>query len=144
MKIRIQDNSIRLRVTLREVEVFANMGVLSRTTQVVGPKGLGPRFEYRLEHDAGLAESVVELDALCIAVRLCSADRAELVRDDNEGVYIRREWIAPDGASHRFMAFVEKDRPGSTCVKKEQWIYDAPPHGPVETRPIPQRRQPTA
>lgn len=144
MKIRIQDNSIRLRLTLREVEAFAGEGVLSRTTQVVGPQGLGPRFEYRLEHDADAPESVVEMNALCIAVRLCSTDRAELVSNENEGVYIRREWIAPDGAVHRFMAFVEKDRPGSTCVKKEQWIYDAPPHGPVETRPIPQRRQPTA
>lgn len=144
MKIRIQDNSIRLRLTLREVETFAAEGVVARGTQVVDPGGLGPRFEYRLEYDAALAESVVEMRGLAIVVRLDAKDRAELLRADVEGVYLRREWIAPDGQCHRFMAFVEKDRPGSTCVKKEQWIYDAPPHGPVETRPIPSRAQASA
>ena len=137
MKIRIQDNSIRLRLTLREVEAFAAEGAIARGTQVVTPSGLGPVFRYALEYDSGLVESKVLVDGSSISVQLCTADRDCLLNPQEEGVYIRREWISPVGKSHRFMAFVEKDRPGSTCVKKEQWIYDAPPHGPVETRPIP-------
>ena len=139
MKIRIQDNSIRLRLTLREVEQFARDGSVARRTQVVGPDGLGPVFTYRLDWDDSLEETKVEIAGGSIAVRLCPADRDMLLREDEEGVYIRREWVAPDGTIHRFMAFVEKDRPGSTCVKQEQWVYDAPPHGAVETRSIPSK-----
>lgn len=139
MKIRIQDHSIRLRMTLREVEQFAADGVVARATQVAGPEGLGPAFEYRLEFDPDVAASRVVIEGPCIAVRLCATDRDELLRPDCEGVYLRREWVSPEGMTHRFMAFVEKDRPGSTCIKPEQWIYDAPPGGPVETRPIPPR-----
>jgi hypothetical protein len=137
VKIRIQDNSIRLRMTLREVETFAETGSIARSTQVVTPQGLGPVFRYSLEFDSTLSESEVLIDGSAITVQLCMTDRDTLLNQQEEGVYIRREWNSPDGKSHRFMAFVEKDRPGSTCVKKEQWIYDAPPHGPVETRSIP-------
>ena len=122
MKIRIQDNSIRLRLTLREVEAFAAEGAIARGTQVVTPSGLGPVFRYALEYDSGLVESKVLVDGSSISVQLCTADRDCLLNPQEEGVYIRREWISPVGKSHRFMAFVEKDRPGSTCVKKEQWI----------------------
>lgn len=139
MKIRIQDNSIRYRMTLREVETFAAEGIVSRRTQVVGPEGLGPVFEYHLQYDPGLGESVVLVDGSRIVVQLCPADRDVLLHPGEEGVYLRREWVSPGGERHRFMAFVEKDRPGSTCVKPEAWIYDAPPTGPVETRPIPGR-----
>jgi hypothetical protein len=137
MKIRIQDNSIRLRMTLREVETFAETGLITRTTQVVTPNGLGPVFQYSLQYDATLTESEVLVDGASITVQVGPTDRDTLLQPEQEGIYIRREWISPQGTSHRFMAFVEKDRPGSTCVKKEQWIYDAPPNGPVETRPIP-------
>jgi hypothetical protein len=140
MKIRIQDNSIRFRLSLREVELFAADGCVRRRTQVVGPNGLGPVFEYRLEHDADAAESVVLIEGADVTVRLSSADRDTLLIPAEEGVYLRREWTAPGGELHRFMAFVEKDRPGSTCIKPEAWIYDAPPGGPLETRPIPPRK----
>jgi hypothetical protein len=137
MKIRIQDNSLRLRLTLREIESFEQHGLLEKSMQVVTPGGLGPIFHYRLRYDPSLSESEVQIGELCITVQLCNADRKALIQPDQEGVYIRREWISPEGDSHRFMAFVEKDRPGSTCIKKEQWIYDVSRQGDVETRPIP-------
>lgn len=140
MKIRIQDNSIRFRLSLREVEVFATDGCVRRRTQVVGPNGLGPMFEYALEYDAAAETSLVLIEGASVTVRLSSADRATLLMPAEEGVYLRREWTDPGGETHRFMAFVEKDRPGSTCIKPEAWIYDAPPGGPVETRPIPPRK----
>lgn len=139
MKIRIQDNSIRLRLTLREVESLADGPGLVRTTQVINTDGPGGLFTYALEADPSLAETVVEVDGPSIRVRLSAADRDALLSPREEGVYVRREWRDADGSARRFMVFVEKDRPGSTCVKTEQWIYDAPPHGPVETRPIPAR-----
>jgi hypothetical protein len=44
MKIRIQDNSIRLRLTLREIESFGEQGLIERSMQVVMPDGVGPTF----------------------------------------------------------------------------------------------------
>ncbi|MEO8377056.1 MAG: hypothetical protein ABI579_05235 [Candidatus Sumerlaeota bacterium] len=140
MKIRIQDNSIRLRLTIKEVEAFADSGSVIRSTQLVNGSGLGPSFAYRLENAPELAESEVVIEGASISVRLCPADRAALLKPEEEGVYIRREWTDPAGETHRFMAFVEKDRPGSACEKKEQWIYDAPRGGPIETRPIPPKK----
>lgn len=140
MKIRIQDNSIRYRMTLREVEAFAESGLVARRTQVVGPEGLGPVFEYQLQYDPGLDESLILVDGSRIIIQLCRAHRDTLVQPEEEGVYIRREWVSPEGERHRFMAFVEKDRPGSTCVKPEAWVYDMPPNGPPETRPIPSKK----
>lgn len=140
MKIRIQDNSLRFRLSLREVEALAAEGQLCRSMQVVGTAGLGGLFRYALQVDSSLAETRVEVADNAIVVTLCPADRAALLEPAEEGVYVHREWTSPEGAAHRFIVFVEKDRPGSTCVKKEQWIYDAPPHGPLQTRPIPAKR----
>lgn len=138
MKIRIQDNSIRFRLTLKEVEELGRTGALTSQSRVLSPTGPAGVFHYGIECLTGAEESEVIVGISSIVLRLSEADRASLMQPDEEGVYLRREWTAPNGTIHRFMAFIEKDRPGSTCVKKEQWIYDAPPHGDVETRPIPQ------
>jgi len=139
VKVRIQDNSVRFRLTLKEVEELGRSRRIARQTSILGAEGPAGTFGYAIVHAPGIAESDVRLHGGSITLRLCDADLATLLRPDEEGVYLRREWIGGDGSVHRFMAFAEKDRPGSTCVKKEQWIYDAPPHGPVETRPIPAR-----
>ena len=139
MKIRIQDNSIRFRLTLREVDEFARAGRLERRTAVLGPEGPAGEFVYCIERATGSDASEVVVLPNAIAFRMGEPDRARLLVPEEEGAYVRREWTAPDGTVHRFMAFVEKDRPGSTCIKPEAWIYDAPPNGPVETRPIPSR-----
>ncbi len=140
MKIRIQDHSIRFRLTLREVEEFAASGRLERVTRVLGEHGPVAEFRYALERREDGAPSEVLLGASSITMRLGASDCADLIDPANEGAYVRREWRDPAGATHRFMAFVEKDRPGSTCVKPEAWIYDAPRGGPVQTRPIPPRQ----
>ncbi|PKO15532.1 hypothetical protein CVU37_12865 [candidate division BRC1 bacterium HGW-BRC1-1] len=137
MKIRIQDNSLRLRMTLKEVEALAETGRVARSMQVQSAAGPGGRLDYELVRDATLAESDVVVTGSAVSVRLCDADFRELQREDREGVYLRRQWTGDDGTQQRFMAFVEKDRPGSTCEKIEQWIYDAPARGEVELRPIP-------
>lgn len=140
MKIRIQDNSIRFRVTLKEVEQFAESGLIERSTQSIVPEGLGPVFKYSIVRDRNTTESAVDISGSSITFRLCEADREALLQPAEEGVYLRREWISPEGKAFRFMAFVEKDRPGSTCIKKEQWIYDVSSTGSIESRPIPQKK----
>lgn len=140
MKIRIQDNSIRFRLTLKEVDQLAKVGRVERHTAILGPAGPAGTFRYAIVRAPELAQSDVRIDGPSIVLHVCDDDLATLLMPHEEGIYLRREWTAQDGAVHRFMAFAEKDRPGSTCVKKEQWIYDAPHHGAPETRPIPARQ----
>ncbi len=142
MKIRIQDNSIRFRLTLREVEEFAQAGRLARTTCVLGPDGPRETFRYAIERAPSGGASEVHLAGASITMRLGESDCADLLNPSSEGAYVRREWLDTSGQTHRFMAFVEKDRPGSTCIKPEAWIYDAPPGGPIQTRPIPSSSTP--
>ena len=137
MKLRIQDDSIRYRLTLREVEDFAASGHLERTTQVLGPDGPAGVFRYALVHAPEQSESTVVVEGGSITLRLGNAEREALISPDSEGAYIHREWKSPEGSVRRFMAFVEKDRPAATCNKPEVWIYDSRAGEPIETRPIP-------
>lgn len=139
MKIRIQDHSIRFRLTLREVETLGKQGRLERTTQGLNADGPAGAFRYGILANPDAKESQISIKGSSIYLILSGEDLATLLKPEEEGVYIRREWVSSEGEKHRFMAFVEKDRPGSTCVKPEAWIYDMSHQGPPETRPIPKR-----
>jgi hypothetical protein len=137
MKLRIKDNAVRFRITLKELETLRSEGALSRETHILGPAGPAGAFRYSLVRDAEAKESRLELEANGMALRLAPADFETLAREDEEGVYIRREWATEDGSRQRFMAFVEKDRPGSVCDKPEEWVYEERLGQRPETRPIP-------
>lgn len=145
MKLRIQDSSVRFRITLKELEVLRGKGTLAREARVpMGPAGQDGVvvFRYEVLRDAGAAESVLRVQPFLFQLVLAEADFEELADPTREGVYIRREWTGEEGEVRRFMVFIEKDRPGSTCIKQEAWVYDVD-HSTqsAETRPIPERRQ---
>jgi hypothetical protein len=137
MKLRIQDDAVRFRITLKELEVLRSEGAVRRETRALGPNGPDGTFRYALVRDPEAKVSRLELDAASITMRLAPADFETLASENEEGVYIRREWSTRDGSRQRFMAFVEKDRPGSTCNKPEEWIYEERRGERPETRPIP-------
>ena len=137
MKIRIQDHSIRYRITLQELEELRVMGRLDRLTRILGPAGPCGEFHYSLAVDTGLGDSTVDCADRGISLSLSVTDFETLSRPSEEGVYLRREWVDELGGAHRFLAFVEKDRPGSVCDKPEEWIYQERPGMRPETRPIP-------
>ena len=134
MKIRIKDNSLRYRVTLRELGALQAEGKIERHMRVPGPAGA---FCYALVLDSRAPESSVCVEDRGIRLILAKKDFETLCRLDEEGVYLRREWQDESGEAHRFIAFVEKDRPGSACEKAEEWIYDESPGRRPETQPIP-------
>lgn len=119
MKVRIQDSSIRFRVTLQELEVLVAEGRLERTCGAPGMTA----FRYGVHRDATLAASRMQVEPYRLELALCPADLQRLAAPEEEGVYVEEEWTDEGGARRRFLAFVEKDRPGSTCVKREAWIY---------------------
>jgi hypothetical protein len=129
MKIRIQDNSIRFRITVRELEELAERGELMRTTTFP----TGTVFSYGIRVKTEAAQSSIDMADGAIVAVLSAAD-LDLLRDDSrEGVYCRTE-AAEERA--RFIFFVEKDRPGATCEKPEHWIYEEHAGKPASFRPI--------
>jgi hypothetical protein len=140
MKLRIKDNSVRFRITLKELETLRSEGVLRSETHVLNLDGPGGVFRCALVRDPDAQASRMEWAAEGATMRLASADFQTLANDKEEGVYIRREWTDEDGFRHRFMAFVEKDRPRSVCDKIEEWIYEERLGQKPLTRPIPKGR----
>lgn len=141
MKIRIQDSSVRFRITLKELEVLGETGALARETRVPSPDGAAPAvFRYEVRRDADAPESRFHVKPFGMCLVLSDSDFRHLADPANEGAYIRREWTDEEGRPRRFMVFIEKDRPGSTCIKQEAWIYELDyANGRAETRPIPGR-----
>jgi hypothetical protein len=139
VKIRIKDNAVRFRITLKELERLRAEGLLASETRVLGPAGPAGVFRYAVLRDPGAKESNLEMGDRDMTMRLAQRDFEALASDDQEGVYIRREWTDHDGSVRRFMVFVEKDRPGSVCDKPEEWVYEERIGARPVTRPIPSR-----
>jgi hypothetical protein len=137
MKLRIQDNSIRFRITVKELEALVGEGRIERACAFPG----SPSLRYVVSRDDKAPKSYVFHGPCLIELRLCADDMAVLSDPESEGAYIRREWEDADGEHQRFMAFIEKDRPASTCKKIESWIYEG--HNGQENilTPIPAKRR---
>jgi len=137
MKLRIQDNSIRFRITLQELEQLQSSGKVERTCCFPSGTQGGPSFRYALEWNPECRESYVKLAGASLALCLSEDDRKTLSLPSREGIYIRREWETSNGDVERLMVFVEKDRPSSKCVKKEAWIYEGHRGGKDVLKAIP-------
>jgi len=136
MKLRIQDNSIRFRVTLKEVESLLLEGSIERRCELLGTS-TAAGLRYAVVLDPALKDSATSIEAASITLRLSPGDLATLTCPTEEGIYLKREWRGADGAERRCMVSIEKDRPASTCKKIESWIYEGH-QGVLETRrPIP-------
>jgi hypothetical protein len=133
----MQDNSIRFRLTIKETELLEREKRLDRRTEILGSGGSINVFAYSISVDERISDSEIRLGPASIEFVLCPTDARCLFDPTREGVYVRREIAEPDGGARRFLAFVEKDRPGSTCIKPEEWIYDVEGGRPVRTVPIP-------
>ncbi len=140
MKIRIQDNSVRFRITLKELETLQAVGRLESRTEVPSEPGTARQFLYAVCANPAATLSRLRLHPFGMELELSAPDFAVLCLPDQEGVYIRNEWSDGSGTPRRSLAFVEKDRPGSTCEKPEAWIYEEIPGRSRETRPIPAER----
>lgn len=139
MKIRIQDHSVRFRVSVREAEMLLERGEIEAVTEIRSPDTglLEGSFVYGVRRADGAAESECRIRPGSIRLVLTRRDCERLLEPDREGVYLAREAVAEDGSAHRFLAMVEKDRPAAKCGKPEKWIYDhgAPNPSLVDIRP---------
>ncbi|MCX7964035.1 MAG: hypothetical protein N2644_06090 [Candidatus Sumerlaea chitinivorans] len=132
MKIRMQDSSVRYRITLRELELLQKQG--SIVAECLTPDSGSWRYAVRVVPNRSASRLAIE--PFAIILELTPSELEELSRPDREGVYVRREWTDAGGEVRRMIAFVEKDRPASTCDKPEMWIYEGHGKGPQTTVPI--------
>lgn len=101
MKLRLLDDSIRLRLSRSDVEVANNTGVVEGKTRFPG----GSIFTFALEADSrNLASAAYADDRL--VVRLPATRISAWARDDSD-VTLRGEITLPDGGTLKFL--VEKD-----------------------------------
>ena len=125
MKLRIKDDAVRFRITIKELEQLRAEGLLEKETWVPGGKDGEPVvFVYVIAVGRELERSRFVMEPYVMRAELSEKDFELLASPEEEGVYIRREWTLPDGSARRFMFFVEKDRPGSSCAKPEEWVYE--------------------
>lgn len=132
MKIRIQDNSVRFRITLKELdELNANGSIEGRSTSILSSAAAGGTLVYGVRAVPSATASECQVTSAGIWLELCPSDLATLNDAAQEGVYLRREHNG-----ERFMAFIEKDRPGGKCDKPEAWVYEYAPGQAPSTKPI--------
>lgn len=101
MKIRIRDNSIRLRLTKGEVDAIRDNGVVTSTTGFPG----GRRFSYSLESSPASVNPAAFYSENEIRVRL--PETQVLAWTTTEQVSIRGEQLLDDG--EKLSILVEKD-----------------------------------
>ena len=101
MKIRIRDNSIRLRLERAEVDQLREKGVVKSHTAFPG----GRRFSYAVESSPASVQPVALFSDLTITVRL--PETVALAWATTEQVSIEGEQILDDGATLSLL--VEKD-----------------------------------
>jgi hypothetical protein len=121
MKLRIQDNSFRFRITLKELEELQFERSLVRESRFQPDPLSTLRYEV-IAITKG--PSTLHTQPGTIQLQLSPEDLRRLSSPEEEGVYLRREWTDSSGKAHRSMAFIEKDRPATACSKPDEWIYD--------------------
>ncbi|MGI9236522.1 MAG: DUF7009 family protein [Woeseiaceae bacterium] len=101
MKLRIKDNSIRLRLTRSEVDALQDSGVVASTTGFPGGRGLG----YRVESSPASVSAAAFLSDHGVTVRL--PESTVVAWATTEQVSIPGEQLLDNGS--RLQILVEKD-----------------------------------
>lgn len=101
MKLRIRDNSIRLRLTRGEVESISTDGLISASVPFSG----GVTFDYVLESSPACVKPVAMFSNNVLSVRLPEKDVIEWA--GTEAVSISAEQLLDDGGQLNLL--VEKD-----------------------------------
>ncbi len=101
MKLRIRDNSVRLRLTRGEVDALRDKGIVSATTEFPG----GRSFRYRVESSPACITPAALFSDNTITVNL--PETAVLAWATTEQVSLSGDQVLDDG--HTLNVLVEKD-----------------------------------
>lgn len=112
MKLRIEDNSIRFRITPEELARLNAEGRVESATQIYSDDGgrLEGEFIYALAVDLQGGATQCRIEPSFVLFILHPDDLAVLNAQRENGFVYTREAIRPDGEVKRFTAYVEVDR----------------------------------
>lgn len=124
MKLRIENNSIRFRISSDELERLNARCRVEASTKLLSPDGktLEGEFIYALAVDSEGGPTRCLIEPSFIMFILHPDDVARLNSPGEKGVYYQRESMLPTGETHRFMAYAEIDRPMKNRKRPEVWL----------------------
>ncbi len=124
MKLRLEDSTVRIRLTEDELRRLNETDRVEAITELFSADG-GVREGHFVYGVAALPDGETgycAFEAHSVVIYLGRGDLEELNAPETEGVYLKRESVLPLGEVHRFMAMVEKDRPVKKKAMPEDWV----------------------
>lgn len=124
MKLRIEDNSIRFRISEEERERLTQRSRIEAATQLFSPDGnsVEGEFIYALAVDVegGPSRCLIEPSYIMLVLH---PDALDALNAPGEGRFcFQREATTPEGELKRFMAYVEIDKPMKKKNRPEDWL----------------------
>ncbi len=126
MKLRIEDNSIRFRITPEELERLNKRARVEASTKIYSEDGKSVEGEFiyaiTVDSEDGPTRCLIEPSFIMLILH---SDELNILNDPKqEGIYYQRESTLPSGETHRFMAYVEKDKPVKKRKRPENWLEE--------------------
>ena len=124
MKLRMNESSIRIRISPEELQQLNESLHAESTTEIYSDDGLTRQghitYGVTIAPNGQQAHCTIEPNA--ITIHITQNDLDELNKPKAQGVYLRRETTAPDKTEHRFSAYVELDRPVKRKSREDTWL----------------------
>lgn len=124
MKLRIENNSIRFRITPAELERLNQRTRVEASTKLMSEDGasVDGEFIYALAVDRDGGPTRCRIEPSFVMFILHPDELAVLNAPGEQSVYYHRECTLPSGETHRFMAYVEIDKPVKKRNRPEAWL----------------------
>ncbi len=126
MKMHLQDNVVRIRLSLKEVERLLVEKKIESCVETSYQDARQPdgSLSYGVRVDESTQNSWCEISSNGIWLVLSNEDCERLNQPDQEGISFRDESKNNQGPTASFRGCVEKDRPPSKLKKPEKWVTD--------------------
>lgn len=127
MKLRIENNSVRFRITPEELALLNERCRVETSTRLYSEDGrsIEGEFIYSLTVDKEGGPTRCRIEPSFIMLILHPNELNTLNSPGNGGVHYRRESVSPSGETRRFMAYVEIDKPVKKRARPEAWLGEA-------------------
>lgn len=124
MKLRIENNSIRFRITPEELARLTDRTRVEAATQLYSEDGraVEGEFIYALAVDPEGGPTRCRIEPSFIMLVLHPEALDTLNDPDSRRYQYRREATTPEGDLKRFMAYVEVDKPVKKRHRPEDWL----------------------
>lgn len=122
MKLRIENNSIRFRISPDELARLDEESGLEAATQIFGRDGASVEGEFiyalAVDRTGGSTRCRIEPGYIMF---ILDPESLDTLRDAG-GYVFHRDVAAPEGGRKRFLAYVEIDRPVTRRNRPEVWL----------------------